>query len=187
VQHCSKINIAGSVRRRVPEPGDIEICCIPLQTLREDKDLFGEVIHTKRIIHPEFDRIVKSWGKVVKGDSGGRYMQIEIERTCGRMDELIIVDLFMPQPNDYYRQYAIRTGSAEYAKRHIADQWVKKGWRGTVDGLRRQSECYTLDQKKWFIQKQYSANPSLPPVWEDEAAFFRWLGVQYMHPQYRNL
>lgn len=184
---CDIANIAGSVRRKADQCGDVELIVIPKITLREDRDLFGGIIHTAKIVHPEFVRIVKSWGKVLKGQPDGRHMQIEIERRFESMEWLINIDLFMPQPYDYYRQLAIRTGSADYAKKYIADQWVKKGWRGTADGLRRQSECYTMDQKKWFIQKQYSVNPTVPPVWGDEISFFKWLGVQYLEPRYRNL
>lgn len=185
--YCDIANVVGSVRRKVPEPGDIEICCIPKITMREDRDLFGEVEHTVKIVHPEFERIVKGWGTVIKGQPSGRYMQVEVERRFLNMDWMISIDLFMPQPHDYFRQLAIRTGSAEYAKRFIADAWVKKGYRGTPDGLRLQRECYSPDQKKWFIQKEYAARPTLPPVWASEVEFFRWLNVQYLAPELRNL
>lgn len=94
--------------------------------MREDKNLFGEITHTEKIVHPEFEKAVKGWGAIIKGNVSGRYIQININRIIGNMEWVIQVDLFMPQPADYFRQYAIRTGSAQYAKRFIADQWVKK-------------------------------------------------------------
>ena len=64
----------------------------------------------------------------------GKYMQIKLR-------ENIILDLFMPDDFDYYRQYAIRTGSADYAAKIIATGWKKKGWCGSDKGLRKISDC----------------------------------------------
>lgn len=186
INFCDIGNIAGSVRRKVEEVHDIELCMIPKITTIENKNLFGEIEHTAKIIHPEFERIIKGWGRIIKGQPSGRYMQLEIERRFLNMDWLVTIDLFMPQPHDYVRQYIIRTGSAEYVKR-LANQWVKKGWRGTTDGLRRQSECYQIGENKWVIQKQYASKPTLPPRWEKEVDFFSWLNVLYLMPEYRNL
>jgi len=98
----------------------------------------------------------------------------------------INLDLFMPEPHDYYRQLAIRTGSAEYAQKVIASGWRRIGWVGTENGLRLEKECYPKDlgggKKKWICAKQA---PTLPPVWESEEAFFSWLNVEWVEQNNR--
>lgn len=86
------------------------------------------------VIIQNFVELVKSLGRVIKGKPDGRYMQIELPQR-------INLDLFMPEADDYFRQYAIRTGSAEYAAYTIAGGWRKIGWCGSDQGLRKTSDC----------------------------------------------
>lgn len=167
-----KLNIAGSIRRQKAEVKDIEIVCLPHS--EEKKDLFGNVHGLVRSFH--FINAVRSLGQIIKGDPGGRMMQIELP-------ENIILDLFMPQSDDYYRQYAIRTGSADYAGKVIASAWVKNGWAGTSDGLRRQSDCVKKGEQWICLVK----NPMRPKVWQDEEDFFNWIGVKWVHPKLREV
>jgi DNA polymerase/3'-5' exonuclease PolX len=184
--HCSIINIAGSVRRRKQEVGDIELVLIPKKTLVEEKNLFGEVIRTTIVIDPDFETKVKAMGRILKGKTTGRQMQVQITRVIETIEHNIMLDIFMPQAHDYYRIYAIRTGSSDYAKKYIAGAWRNKGWVGTEHGLRLMKECYQLDEKKWALKSDI-AYPQLPPVWTSEKEFFNWLGVQYLEPYDRNL
>ena len=104
------------------------------------------------------------------------------------MPQDINLDLFIPDDFDYYRQYAIRTGSDDYAAKVIATGWKKKGWCGSDKGLRKISDCIetkTPDGKsKWKCVK---ANAELPPVWQSEEQFFEWLGIKYLPPNRRNI
>lgn len=184
--YCDLINIAGSIRRKKDDVKDIEIVCIAKRVNHKETNLFGEVVKSITIVDPGFERVVKL-GKVIKGKCSGRYMQIEIERQVEGFTHVINVDLFMPQAHDYYRQFAIRTGSAEYSRRFLAISWIKRGWCGTEYGLRKISESYKIDQTKWVMKPEFMNKPSLPPVWKDEEDFFRWLGVQYLPPEHRNL
>lgn len=176
--YCSKVNIAGSVRRLAPDVKDIEVVCTPKYDEHENADLFG-ALTTVKVLSQGFVKVFNSLGEVVKGKANGRYAQI-------KLPEGINLDLFMPEVNDYYRQYAIRTGSAEYASYVIAHGWRVNGWVGTENGLRKQSQC--LEKKlpdgksKWICEHP---NPSVPPVWENEESFFKWLGVPYRHPKDR--
>lgn len=77
------------------------------------------------------------------------------------------IDLFMPLEHDYYRQLAIRTGSAEYSKK-IASAWVKKGYVGTSKGLQLVSKIHNEI-----------------PTWKSEREFIEWLGMDYLHPTER--
>jgi len=84
---CSRIEIAGSIRREKPEVKDIEIVCIPF-------DVEG------------FVALVKQWPKV-KGEPTGKYTQ-------RRLPEGIILDLFMAEERNWGLQMVIRTGPAEF-------------------------------------------------------------------------
>lgn len=173
-----RIDIAGSVRRRVADVGDIEIVAVPLE-VPATKSLFGTV---ERWMHaPEFVQRVYDLGEVIKGNpADGRMVQIEIRNTSGEF--IIKCDLFMPQYDDYFRQLAIRTGSATYSG-GLARAWKANGWVGTPDGLRLRSQCKELGEHRWQCVHE---RPTLPPVWKSEQEFFTWLGIHWMEPQQRN-
>lgn len=169
-----RLRIAGSIRRKKPEVKDIEIVCLPKIVTVQTPDLFGG--SNRQEIHSEFVHIVcEGLGRVVKGQPTGRYMQIETP-------EGINLDLFIPQQSDYFRQFAIRTGSADYSARVIAGGWVRAGWVGTEHGLRRADECRRIADTKWECT---SNNPTLPPVWESEEDFFTFIGVDCIAPEKR--
>lgn len=193
--YCSKLNIAGSIRRKMWEVKDIEIVCSPYLAPRKDPNvkpkpvvpsLFGDCDSNAIMMVPEkmlpilpFVDTVMNLGKVIKGKPEGRYMQILLPQS-------IKLDLFIPDPPDYYRQYTIRTGSAEWVAKNIAIGWRKLGWCGTDQGLRLMSECEgkkgTDGKVKW---KCTTENPTLPPVWVNELDFFKWLGLEWIEPQKR--
>ncbi|MVM34256.1 hypothetical protein GO755_29770 [Spirosoma sp. HMF4905] len=175
--YCDKIFVAGSIRRQKSEVKDIEIVCqpklFPVGTgLFDNADQF-EVI-------PAFRREVEGGegigiGKVLKGKASGRYMMIELPSG-------LKLDLFMPSEHDFYRQFAIRTGSADYSQKVIATGWKKKGWCGTDQGLRRISDCEET-KSGWKI---INPKAELPPHWKSEQEFFSWLGVKWIDPKDRN-
>lgn len=177
--HTERIDIAGSVRRKKTDVKDIEIVALPLE---EGIGLFGDIV----IRSQGFTDNVKSLGQIAKGDPHeGRYCCIILPEYA------VQVDLFIPQRHDYFRQFAIRTGSAEYARDHIAAAWRKKGWVGTEDGLRLESECYatvhtvfgvSTPKQKWHCTTD---TPTLPPVWGSEEEFFDWLGEKWIKPEER--
>lgn len=173
----NKIKIAGSVRRRKFEVKDIEIVLLPKRT--EIKDMFGEITATPVI--SEFKKHIENTGKVVKGNANGRMMQIELEQK-------IMVDFFMPEAHDFYRMYAIRTGSSYYSHNVIAGAWLAGGWCGSDMGLRRQDDCRRYKdgagRNKWEC---INKNGELPPVWQSEEEFFEWLKVRFVHPVRRDM
>jgi hypothetical protein len=170
--YCEKIYVAGSIRRLKPEVKDIELVVLPKKFSPTDFSLFGGVAQPAQV-SPAFRRTVESFGNVIKGKPDGKYMQIEMPR--------IVLDLFMPSRVDFYRQFAIRTGSADYSARVIAGGWKRKGWCGTPDGLRLITDC----EEKNSTWKCVNPNPQLPPVWESEREFFDWLEVKWVAPEKR--
>ena len=102
--YCDKIEIAGSVRRKVEFPNDIEIVCIPTPCkLYELKDF------------------VDRWRRI-KGQVGGRYTQ---RMLC----EGIKLDLFFTCEDNFGLIFLIRTGSASYSKDMMGSTVRQKGYR----------------------------------------------------------
>lgn len=176
---CEVINIVGSLRRRLPEISDIDIMCVPRHIESAVHDLFGKIVHIKKI-SVGFSNAIQSLGTITKGKPDGHYMSLKINGYK--------VDIFMPAPADYWRQYCIRTGSAEYVRYNIAAAWAKKGWCGTDQGLRRIYDCReiasVLEKKKWEV---VNPNGEQPPAWESEEQFFEWLGIKWIHPRFRTI
>jgi len=180
---CEKIDIAGSVRREKPEPKDIEIVCQPRLTVI--KDLFQQEVGKHRSY--QFCNTVKSLGKILKGHPyEDRYVQIALP-------DGINLDLFMPIPEDYYRQLAIRTGSSMYSHKVLAIAWLNVGYCGTRNGLRLKSECYEkvigqrpdgTQKKEWICNVE---NPTPPPIFTSEYDFFKFLKMEWVEPSKREI
>ena len=105
--HCVRIQVAGSVRRRRPEVGDIEVVAIPKPY---DVGLFRSGIAT----------VVDQWPKV-RGELPCKYTQ-------RRMPEGIALDLFLVSHRNWGLQLAIRTGSAAYSHQVLARGWRMAGY-----------------------------------------------------------
>jgi len=174
--HCEVANSAGSVRRQRYEVNDIEVCCLP-------KIVTVDLFNTEKQRSQAFIDAVNNLGNVVSGKpKEGRWVKIELPAG-------IKLDLFIPQPHDYYRIYAIRTGSKDYAHQVIAKAWERLGWAGTPDGLRRQNDCIentdtNTGKRTW---KCVSQNPTLPPVWKSEQEFYNWLNIPWVEPRLREI
>jgi DNA polymerase/3'-5' exonuclease PolX len=170
--HCEIIDIAGSIRREAPQVGDIEIVCQP-------KMIESGFLGLDYEISPAFFQALAPFKRLMgkPENKQARYFKYEIPIQKGSI-ATVNLDLFIPQPHDYYRQLAIRTGSSNYSANVIALGWRKKGWVGTADGLRREEEV----EKKgdaWICDFD---EPTMPPVWDSEKAFFEWLGVAWREP-----
>jgi DNA polymerase/3'-5' exonuclease PolX len=178
--HCDICKIAGSIRREKPEVGDIELVALP--RTETGKDLFGGDAQTFRV--PAWKEAVMGLGKVLKGASSGKYMQIEL---TGKGIDL---DLFMPDDFDYYRQFCVRTGSAEWVMKNVASGWKAIGWCGSDAGLRMISQCEPTKgpdgKTKWKCIVPQSEQ-ILPPHWKSEEDFFSWLKLKWVEPKYRNI
>lgn len=178
--YTTQLRIAGSIRRKKPDVKDIEIVCLPKYDVTESTDLFGNKTPVNNVTYA-FIQMVQSLGKIEKGNAYGRYLKIVLA-------EGINLDLFIPDADDFIRQFVIRTGSAEYAHRIIAGGWRKLGWVGTNIGLRRIEDCveHKLEGGKSTWECIRNRN-NKPPVWKEEAEFFTWLGIEHIPAELRNL
>jgi DNA polymerase/3'-5' exonuclease PolX len=176
--YCEIINVAGSCRRSRPMVKDIEIVC--LSKTKIIREVFGEEL--KRVRTKEFVGVVESLGERFKGSTiDGKYNKIKLKQG-------IMLDLFLPQSFDYYRIFAIRTGSDDYSKKVLAGGWRKKGWCGSDAGLRKTRDCReTKTSKGASTWKCVNPEAELPPVWKSEKDFFDWINVKWVEPSLRNI
>lgn len=143
--HCDRIEIAGSIRRKKEEVKDIEIVAIPKPY---EVGLFSSGIAT----------VVNKWEKV-KGELPCKYTQ-------RILPEGIKLDLFFAERGNWGLIYAIRTGSAEYSHKVLANGWVKMGYRSENGYLiANGKEIATLE----------------------EGDLFHRLNIPYVAPEFRNL
>lgn len=134
--HCTRIEIAGSVRRRKPEVGDIEIVCIPRVTREADLFSMGA---PKR--DDGFADAVRALGIVRKGcpDVG---KHIQIERGIG-----LQIDIFTATPRNWGLIFAIRTGSARYSHEVLARGWVRAGCHSAEGTMYRGTTAIDLPEE----------------------------------------
>ena len=179
--HCHLLAVAGSVRRKNPVCGDIEIVCVPKEI--PDPSFNGMFGAPELVRSPGFISTVQGLGTIKTGKiKEGRYLKI-ILGSLGISIEGIQLDLFATNAKDYGRQLAIRTGPASFSARVIAGGWRRKGWVGTSEGLRREEECEKKG-KTWIVK---FANPTIPPDFPTEEGFFEFLGIDYIEPERRYL
>lgn len=152
---CDRIELAGSVRRKKPEVGDIEIVCTPkrINVIEDIEEMFSD--STREEVHPEFVKIINSLQKV-KGEPTGKYTQ-------RILPEGINLDLFMANKDNWGYILAIRIGPDGYSK-YLASTWVRQGYKG-IDG-------------------NLTKDGDIIPVYEERDLFWI-LGLEYVEPEYR--
>lgn len=154
---CERIEIAGSLRRKRPEIGDIEIVCISRKT--EIRDLFGNVTYGPDAIHDwaSMKARLEGW-EILK--SGERYKQFDI----GPMK----LDLFITTPERWGITFALRTGDARFSKKLVtprAQGGFLPGWMKVKDG-------------RLFHWETMLETP-------EERDFFKKIGLRWIAPENR--
>lgn len=154
--HCHRIEIAGSIRREKEICGDIEIVCIPKPY---ETGLFTSGLA----------EIVNQWQKV-KGEleyGKTKYTQRLLPGILtGFPDKEIQLDLFFAQEGNWGSILAIRTGSAEYSHKVLAEGWVKRGYKSEGGFLISGGKTYEV---------------------REEIDLFNRIGIPYCEPKNRNV
>jgi DNA polymerase/3'-5' exonuclease PolX len=177
--YCERIEIAGSIRRRKAEVGDIELVCIPRKQ-RVERTVSEAVCEPPSLFYPEGRTIKEAVVETVyepvegfceavetlyriKGEPAGKYTQrLAWHPATGP----IKVDIFMVTRDSWGLQFMIRTGSAEFSRR-MAIQWSHMGLK-SVGGI-----LYDAEGKDY-------------PLREEEDVF-GFLGVDWVEPQEREV
>lgn len=98
-----RMEIAGSVRRRRPDPNDIDIVVIP--RIEEQRDLLGEKCGLRNVTAAEILAACKTEGWAV-ARSGNEIIQVTAHR--------VVVDFFFASPETFGSVLLCRTGSKEH-------------------------------------------------------------------------
>lgn len=142
--HCTRIEVAGSIRRGKPWVKDIEIVCIPKEVpIPAVADLFGnEERPSGKERDPGFAEVVKRHaGTLVKGQPAtGKYTQFIT--SAG-----VKVDLFTTTRDNWGYIFAIRTGSAEFSQ-SLAWRWKRMGYQGKDGMLTRFGKPVPLPEER---------------------------------------
>ncbi|MFH1365915.1 MAG: hypothetical protein ABIG99_00780 [Patescibacteria group bacterium] len=144
--YCERIEIAGSLRRKKTEVGDIEIVAIPKPY---DIGLFQNGIAL----------VVNQWQKV-KGELPCKYSQRILSSG-------IKLDIFFAEEANWGLVFALRTGSADFSHKILANGWVRNGFKSKGGYL------FDKDGQKYEVR--------------EERDLFRLSGVPYVEPEDRNL
>lgn len=139
--YCERINVAGSIRRKRPKVGDIEIVCIP-KIITVPNGLFDK----KAIRDPGFVGALEDVLRL-KGDSlVGKYMQYNLP-------EGIKLDLFTATEANWGTILLIRTGDRDYSKYFMGTLLPRHGykqrdgyvWRGNkIIPVSEESDVFAL-------------------------------------------
>lgn len=152
--------IAGSLRRKKKEVGDIEIVCIPRFDMAVPPGQLIPVNMNLVIHHIRHNDIrMKPDSRAYTINKGGdRYYQVQF---CG-----MPCDIFMTNEKQWGRMLAIRTGPAEYSIK-LASRCNDLGYKG------HKGELVSLDGNR--------TKPSFPT----EKSFYEFLGWDYPEPENR--
>lgn len=161
--YCDRLVVAGSVRRRKPVVGDIEILCI---SKHQERDLFGDPVNDDDVT-----KYLASQLPTARPDGHWEYrFDIRGRSTFGPKNKYLLrdtipVDVFTTSAAAWGISLMIRTGSAEWNERVMA-RFKHFGLRGHIDGI------------------TYGLKP-VPCSTEEDV--FRALGWDWVPPELRNL
>ena len=145
---CTRIEVAGSVRRRRPTIGDLEVVCVPRMGNRPSMDLFkppeeydllderlAELQKAGRIgMHPE------------RPASGERYKRLWLPKAAIQLDVFIVV-----APAEWGVISLIRTGPSDFS-RNMVTRLIPRGMR-CVDGrILRDNEVVPCPEERDFFR-----------------------------------
>ncbi len=133
--HCERIEIAGSLRRKCKEIGDIEIVAIPKPY---STGLFEDGIAS----------IVNQWEKIKGELNYGECKYTQRVHSSG-----IKVDLFFAEEGNWGTILAIRTGSADYSHKVLASAWVARGYHSVGGYLFFGKKKYEVREETELFQR----------------------------------
>lgn len=179
--HCVQIAVAGSIRRRKPIVGDIEIVCVPKRV----ENLLCEP--GESLLNPELNELINA-GRLLPGRCRGeRYAQFGIPAVEG-----LKLDLFMTTPGSWGVIFAIRTGPADYSK-HLV---TRRCYGGALPDDMRIEDGRLFQGCRWERATKFDpqlgeyevddlVEPGTPIDTPTEESFFDVIGVPYTEPNQR--
>lgn len=157
---CERVVVAGSLRRKKAEVGDVELVVLP----RRDVDLYGEPAET----YSALDHLIRQWverGHVRLTVDGPRQKRLEVTTAWPGLK----VELYIADWRNFGGTLAIRTGSAEFSKALVTPQPF-----GLMPEWLRQEGGYLRS----------GSDGTIIPC-QTEQDYFTRLGVQWVEPEHR--
>lgn len=130
--YCERIQIAGSIRRKRPLVGDVELLIIPkIQELLQAGEFFPTV---QNITYVQIDRLIVSryFAKRIKIDGTVTYG--EKVRLLTHVETQFPIDLFFTTPACWYNLLVCRTGGKE-SNAMIARRALQRGSHWHMGGV----------------------------------------------------
>lgn len=159
----ARIEIAGSLRRKKVEIGDIEIVCIPLTQV----NLFGDPGGS--LLDPELEHLIQE-GRIIRGDKWGpKYKKFYVPARPELSIPEISVDLFITTKQEWGYTYVIRTGSSDFSRKCV----TPKQQGGFLPGHLRVGGC-----------RLWEGDTALETP--EERDFLEALGVGWIEPEFRS-
>jgi DNA polymerase/3'-5' exonuclease PolX len=162
---CERIAIAGSVRRKKPEVGDVEIVAVSkivTMTRAETADIFGNAQHMEEPFDLLWARLDDWCPKECRLKWGKKYRQF--------MFEGVQIDLFTSVPDGWGWALLVRTGSAEFSHSVAA----------TLNRCGYTSKDFRIYRGR--TGGQIEGDPIPTP---EERDVFRLAGLDYLEPERR--
>jgi DNA polymerase/3'-5' exonuclease PolX len=158
---CSRIKVAGSLRRMRPHVSDIEIVAEPHCTA----DLFGAQLPQVEPIR----RMAESWGVIVKG--GEKYIQVHTAMSGMKIDLFLVTP-----PADYFVILAIRTGPANLGQLAVTrmHDFGRRCEAGRIIDKRTGEQLLCMEEADFF---RAAGLPCLPPRQRESREAMRPLQV----------
>lgn len=157
---CARIALAGSLRRRKPEVGDIELVAIPRYEI--EYDLFGAEVGRHSLV----DEALYAHGMNYLLKNGARYKQVRWA------PDGISVDLYLVTAETWGVQYVLRTGCAEFSHWLVTPQ---------AKGGALPAKMCLRDGRMW---RDVLRNPAALET-PEEADVFRAIGLAWIPPEAR--
>lgn len=160
---CERIEIAGSLRRKKPDVGDIEILYIP--TTQEEPDgLFGSRVTS--LADGRIEGLIRALILEKRHNAKGAEMFGEKNKLLRHVASGIPVDLFAATADNWWNYLVCRTGPAELNQR-IAGEAKRIGWKWHPYG----SGFTTQDGSEFRV--------------DQERDVFEFVGLPYAEPGQR--
>jgi len=147
---CERIEIAGSLRRRRPEVGDIELVAIPIVTATPAVDIFGNQMPVEPLVKNALWTLLDQMG-VRYSKKGERYRQFSWKD--------VQVDLFTAQHGNWGLLFLIRTGPVDFSREivtRLLDRgtpsdggWVRSNATGDVIETPAEEDVFRLANREY--------------------------------------
>jgi DNA polymerase/3'-5' exonuclease PolX len=159
---CSRVQIAGSLRRHKPDVGDVEILYIPTMDIEPDpEDLFAN--RTVSLADGRIEGLIRAGVLEKRKNVNGSEIFGEKNKLMRHIGTGIPVDLFAATEENWFNYLVCRTGPLESNIR-ICEAAQSKGWKWNPYGV------------------GFSNTDGETRRMESEVAVFAFVGLPYHEP-----